>query len=1074
MSGPRVGRLLCLAGAALGALGILGWATGTTRLVTFLPGQPPMMPNTAVSLSLLGVAGALVHRQGGGARRVLALLAASVVLAVGLGTIAEYLLHVELHVDQLFIAVQDGPYPGRPSPPTALMLALLAVALLLFDFRPTARARPSEWLVVSAALVAFAAFVGQLFGAGPLYRLSPTPVIGVAVPTALSVLSIAVGLLLERPHTGLMRVTTSSAPGSIQLRRLLPVAILVPVLLGFVAARLLPAVVVEEFPLVFALMAVTMTGASLLLLVITAVPLNRTHQRLVSSRTRTRDLIEQASDGIFLADLEGRYTDVNGAGCRMLGYSRQDIVGKTIVDLIAPEQVAQLSEARQQLLAGQTHVAEWRLRRRDGSYVPVEVSAKILPDGRWQAFVRDISERKAAEDGIRQAQERYELALKGADLASWDWNVKTGEVIFNARWAELRGFRADEVRPHVDSWIDGVHPEDLPRVQRALSDCFRSATPDYASEHRVRTKAGEWIWILDRGRVFARDEHGQALRMVGTELDITEQKRAEAALRLAEARSSGILAVSADAIISIDDDQRITMFNEGAEKIFGYSRTEVLGGPFERLIPERYRAAHRQHVARFAASPDVARRMGERGTAISGLRKGGEEFPTDAAISKLDVGGRRLLTVALRDITQQKRVEDEQKFLAEVGAVLASTLDYEDLLIRVAELGVQGLADLCIVDVAQEREKWVRKVVSRDPSRASVCDLLMQAPIDGTHRHLIGSVMESQQPLVMNRLTPENVASFAQNEQHVRALRALDPQSLIALPLRARGKPLGVIALVSTTPSRVFGPNDFALAEEFARRAALSIENARLYRVLQRAIQARDDVLGIVAHDLRNPLGTILMQTTLLRQHGALPDRRSQKPADVIQRAATRMNRLIQDILDVTRIEAGGLSVEQTRVPARQVVADVVEAQKQLAASASIELRLDLAEDLPELCVDRDRLIQVFENLVGNAVKFTKPGGSITVGAAPRAGEVLLWVADTGSGIAGEHLPHLFDRFWQARPAGRRGAGLGLPIVKGIVEAHGGRIWVESTLGRGSTFFFTIPTAPHASDWHPEPAPHGP
>jgi signal transduction histidine kinase len=260
----------------------------------------------------------------------------------------------------------------------------------------------------------------------------------------------------------------------------------------------------------------------------------------------------------------------------------------------------------------------------------------------------------------------------------------------------------------------------------------------------------------------------------------------------------------------------------------------------------------------------------------------------------------------------------------------------------------------------------------------------------------------------------------------------------------------------------VYEPADLQLAEELARRAAVSVENARLYHAARRATQARDDVLVIVAHDLRNPLNTILVQANLLRRHMAEPERHSQKPAEVIERAATRMNRLIEDLLDVTRLEAGRLSVEPARVHAQRVVSEAVEAQRPLATSASLELRLELAADLPEVWADRDRLLQIFENLIGNALKFTKPSGRITVGAAPREGQVLFWVTDTGSGIAAENLPHLFDRFWQAKKGERRGAGLGLPIVKGLIEAHGGRIWVESLPGQGSTFFFTIPTAPQA------------
>ena len=180
------------------------------------------------------------------------------------------------------------------------------------------------------------------------------------------------------------------------------------------------------------------------------------------------------------------------------------------------------------------------------------------------------------------------------------------------------------------------------------------------------------------------------------------------------------------------------------------------------------------------------------------------------------------------------------------------------------------------------------------------------------------------------------------------------------------------------------------------------------------------------------------------------------------------MNRLIEDLLDVTRMEAGRLSVEPGRVAAAQVVSDSVEMQRALAAAASLDLRLELAGHLPEVWADRDRLLQVFENLIGNALKFTPAGGRITVGAAPGAGEVVFRVSDTGGGIAADDLPHLFDRFWRGRRSTGRGAGLGLPIVKGVVDAHRGRIWVESTPPRGSTFFFTIPTARPAEG--PRPA----
>jgi PAS domain S-box-containing protein len=927
------GRALCLGGAALGALGLAGWISGPTLLTTLGTGRPPMMPNTALALILAGGAGAIRHRDAGRLQRALACVAALIVLAIAVGTLAEYVLPVDLPIDQLFIRTEAGPYPGRPSPPTALALSCLALAILLSGRRPIARARPSEWLVLFAGLVGLTSLLGQLFGADALYRLARVPVIGVALHTALALLLISVGLLLERPDAGIMRVVTARGPGGVLLRRLMPAAIAAPAVLGLAVMHSVDVLGFEQLPVVLAALAAVMGVAGLVLLIVTAVPLNRSHEALEHMRQRTHDLVEQAPDGIFVADLHGRYTDVNGAGCRMLGYAREDIVGTSITDLLPREDVERLWRSKEELLAGGIHVGEWRLRRKDGTYLPVEVSAKILADGRWQGFVRDISERK----------------------------------------------------------------------------------------------------------------------------------RLEEALRLSEAKSSGILSISADAVISIDETQRITMFNEGAEKIFGYSKAEAIGSPLEILIPERFRARHRLLVERFAAAREVARRISERGTTIVGLRKNGEEFPADAAISKLDVGGTSILTVTLRDVTEQKRREREQKLLAEMGSVPTATLDDAEMLGHVARMAVRDFADLCVVDVVDD-DGAVRRLqaVGRDPSRAWACDLLMKVPVDRTRPDLMGSVRETGHPALLRDLSPERVASLAETEDERRALRALDPRSALVVPLAAGGKLLGVMGFVSSSPSRAYGPADLRFAREIAQRAALSLENTRLHRAAHRAIRARDDVLGIVAHDLRNPLNAIRMQARLLLRNAGEAGPRSREPAAAIDHAVTRMNRLIQDLLDVTHLEAGGLSIECESLPAAQVIVDAVDAHRPLAASASLDLRLDVAPALPRVWADGERLLQVFENLIDNAIKFTNPGGQVVVGAAPRNGEVVFRVADTGAGIAPEALPHLFDRFWQMRKARHAGAGLGLPIVKGIVEAHGGRVWVESTPGRGSSFFFTIPAAPPA------------
>jgi CheY-like chemotaxis protein len=180
------------------------------------------------------------------------------------------------------------------------------------------------------------------------------------------------------------------------------------------------------------------------------------------------------------------------------------------------------------------------------------------------------------------------------------------------------------------------------------------------------------------------------------------------------------------------------------------------------------------------------------------------------------------------------------------------------------------------------------------------------------------------------------------------------------------------------------------------------------------------------------------------------------------------MNRIISDLLAITRLEAGQLVVERAPIGAPKIIAEVAETQKALVESRGLEFRLELTDGLPEVLVDRDRISQVLENLIGNAIKFTS-SGTISIGAAPMGNEVMFWVADTGTGISEADLPHVFDRFWQARRADRTGAGLGLPIVKGFVEAHGGHVWATSQIGRGAKFFFTLPIAQSAGEPAPRP-----
>ncbi|HWK88587.1 MAG TPA: HAMP domain-containing sensor histidine kinase, partial [Longimicrobium sp.] len=260
---------------------------------------------------------------------------------------------------------------------------------------------------------------------------------------------------------------------------------------------------------------------------------------------------------------------------------------------------------------------------------------------------------------------------------------------------------------------------------------------------------------------------------------------------------------------------------------------------------------------------------------------------------------------------------------------------------------------------------------------------------------------------------------------------------------------------------RDLGPAELTLVQELARRASMAIENARLFRETQAATAARDEVLAIVAHDLRNPLSTILMASELVYDQLTAPERAGErKHLGMIRRNAERMNRLIGDLLEVKRVESGRLVVEPRPADVCPMITEAMEMLQPMAAAATLALVPCTADGLPAVRADPVRIQQVLSNLVGNAIKFTPAGGLIEVRAQPHgAGAVRISVADSGPGIAPDQLPQVFGRFWQGGHRDRLGVGLGLAICKGIVEAHSGEIWVESVLGQGTTFAFWLPHA---------------
>lgn len=524
---------------------------------------------------------------------------------------------------------------------------------------------------------------------------------------------------------------------------------------------------------------------------------------------------------------------------------------------------------------------------------------------------------------------------------------------------------------------------------------------------------------------------------------------------ISDAILAGIVTISADAIICVDESQRIVFFNEGAERIFGYSAHEIRGMPLETLIPARFRASHADHVREFGRSPTRARKMGERGQ-ISGIRKNGVEFPAEAAISHLGEEGSRVYSVVLRDVTERRQALEVQRLLAEAGETLASSLGPDDTLRNATRLVVPGLADACVVNVYHDGISHGVRAAHVDPSRAAELERSRaEHPIDLEGWHPVAEVMRTRRTLVLSRAS----AGGANRQLMLHDIFDAPPEDAIVVPLSARDQLLGVMALYREKGS--YDDADLFVAEEIGRRVALAIDNARLHDLVHVGIRARDDMIGIVSHDLRNPVNAVKMLT------GVMLDPSREEPlssemveyATIIRQAAEQMDSLIRDLLDVTRVEAGRLNVAARPEDTEELLSDALRTLAPVVQEKSLTLRLTAPDDIPRVMAEKERVGQALSNLVGNAVKFSPPGTEILVRVSVLDGEVLFSVSDRGNGMTAEQLSHAFDRFWQSSRTDRQGAGLGLAITKGIVEAHGGRIWAESRLGAGSTFYFTLPIA---------------
>ena len=558
------------------------------------------------------------------------------------------------------------------------------------------------------------------------------------------------------------------------------------------------------------------------------------------------------------------------------------------------------------------------------------------------------------------------------------------------------------------------------------------------------------------------DERGRPIATLEINTDVTERRRAEEA----RARLAAIVESSDDAIIGKTLAGTITSWNPAAERLYGYTGDDVIGQPISILIPPDRPDELPGILARLRRGERIDHYETER------VAKDGRRVHVSLSISPVADGDGRIIGAATiaRDVTERIRAEPEraraaetQRLLADAGALLASSLDYEATLRSVVRLAVPVLADLCIVDILEEDGSIRRMAAAHvDPVKEElVREMRRRYPPDPNGPQPFLAALRTGRSQLVPEFSDALVEAVARDAEHLRILRSLNYTSAIAVPLVARERTLGAITLLFAESERRYGPADLPVAEELARRAALAVDNARLYGEAQQAIRLRDEFLSVAAHELKTPITSLkgMAQVALRRldREGRLEPQLARRVLGTIERQSDKLGRLVSQLLDISRIQAGQLAISPQVVDLGRVAEDAVAVAQ--ASTTRHQIMLDAPSTI-EARADPLRLEQVLLNLLDNAVRYSPDGGRIDVGLYPvDAQTARVEVRDRGLGIPPQQRHRIFDRFFQAhRGSHLGGIGLGLSISRQIIELHGGRIEADFPDDGGTRFIVTLPT----------------
>ena len=809
-------------------------------------------------------------------------------------------------------------------------------------------------------------------------------------------------------------------------------------------------------------------------------------KKLEAERQRFVTLAETSSDFIGMCDLQGIPLYCNPAGIELVGLESLDNVLKTpVADFFFPEdRDFVVQEFIPRIVREGRASTEIRFRHfQTGAAIWMNYLLVALADenGKVNALAtvsRNITEQRQTLERIRRSEQSVKLALDAGEMGAWHINLQTRTFETDERF-RLLFFGKSEGSFSYEEALTAIHPSDVERVCESIEAAMDPVNPvPYFEEYRVFHSDGSIRWLAAVGKTSFNISDGSlsSASFDGTVVDITDRKTAEETLRYQLHLIESITANATTAIFMLDESRRCTFMNPAAERMTGFSTNEVEGRNLHELI-HHHRAdgsayPHEDCPLEIALSENFAVRQHE----DLFFRKNGDSFPVLCNARAIFKGDKSVGTVLeINDITEEKlfahaafQRSEQLRRLASAATRISVAHDVASVMGVVTEEVRHVIASHHSVACMVQNRNWSQAVTSLSLASDSQVLKALLTPPDALA--ISEEVCRANRPM---RLTQAQLESHPQWPDFARKLNNQQPmRGWLAAPLIGRdGNNLGLIQLTDKCEGE-FSPDDEAVLVQLAQMASVAIENAGLVVTLRDADRRKDEFLATLAHELRNPLAPIRTGIELLKFAGS--DMATIEEIRTTMAGQTQqLVRLVDDLLDISRITSGKVTLKKEQVELLAVLRSATEATESVIEAASHQLTLSLPAKPVLIDGDPTRLAQIFSNLLTNAARYTENGGTIHISAEVKEANLLLSVRDSGIGIPAEMLTRIFDMFTQVNQSLERshsGLGIGLTLVKRLVEMHGGTIEARSEgLGQGSEFRVQLPIVVHAT--HPKKLP---